>query len=84
MLAFHVEPGPGVFVGRADESLEFKALGKIVDPTRRATSFDDDKFGRIGFEDFREIITIGGSIDELMFASFCVKVAAHGIEFTEV
>ena len=42
--------------------------------------FHDDKFGRIGLEDFREIITIGGGIGELMFASFCDKIAAHDIE----
>ena len=59
-------------------------MGEIVDPTRWPASLHDDKIGRIGLEDFHEIITIGSGIDELMFASFCVKVAAHGIEFTEV
>ena len=40
----------------------------------------EDKFGRKGLEDFRGIITIGGGINEQMFASFCVKIAAHGID----
>ena len=69
-FAFHVGPGPSIFVGRAGERLEFKTLCKIVDPTRWAASFHDDEFGRIFLEDFREIITIGSGVNELMFASF--------------
>ena len=83
-FAFHVGLGPSIFIGRANEGSELEALCKIVDPTRWAASFHDEKIGRKFLEDLGEVITVGGGIDELVFSSFCVKVAAHGIELTEI
>ena len=60
------------------------ALGEIVDPSGRSASFHDDEISLMLLEDGREVIAIGGGIEKLVFASFCVEEAAHGIEFTEI
>ncbi len=58
--------------------------GQIVDPTRGSAGFHDNEVRRIVFEDCGQVISVGRSVDKLMFASFCIKVAAHGIEFAEI
>ncbi len=83
-LAFDVAPFPGVFVGGADERLVAQALREIVDPAGRSAGFHDDEISFVLFEDGGEVITIGGRVKELVFASFCVEEAVHGIEFTEI
>ena len=59
-------------------------MGQIVDPARWTAGFQDDQIGGVFLKHLGEIVTIGDGIDEIMFSSFCVKVAAHGIEFTEI
>ncbi len=75
---------PGVFVGGADECFVAKVHGEVVDPSGRAARFHDDEIAFVFFEERGKVVSIGWGIDELVFASFGVVKATHGIELTEV
>ena len=48
------------------------------------TSFHDDEVRWIFFEDSGQVVPVRRGIDKLIIASYCVKIAAHGIEFAEI
>ena len=50
---------------------------QIVEPARGAVRFHDDEVDFVLLEDRYEVVSIGGSVQELMLSSFCVENTAH-------
>ncbi len=69
-LRFDIAPFPRIFVGGADEGFEAEGLCQIVDLTGGAACFHDDKVRFVFLEDCVEVVSIGGSVKELVLSSF--------------
>ena len=50
---------------------------QIVDLAGGAACFQNNEVDLVFFEDRYEVVSIGGSVQELMLSSFCVENTAH-------
>ncbi len=69
---------------RFTDELEGLFGAQIANPTRRPARFHDDQITFRLLEERTDGQSVCGDINELVFASFGVKKAVHGIELTEV
>ena len=84
LLRSQQESRASVFVSRANQGFEAKAYCQVVDPTRRTTSFHDEKVEFVFFEHGLQVVSLGRSVQEGMFPRFRIKKSTHGIEFAKV